>query len=387
MRPAMRRPLPLLPLGAALALLLSPAADAGKKKDKDKGGIAVTPTSMSVAPPSNVFLRNAFDTDPSRYLGRFVPDGMTALDESSSIKTQCSTFISWTKVGGGGVIHDELYQVSDSAAASFGFPPFISVGGSGESSKMVRVKYTATGKMVSDIEDPAAFEACCKQAPDQCTERYIGEFTEGSAGQIYYAVGTQADFGASGMGQGMAGEVEVKHGMAWQRGIEFPNPVYFGFKTSLTGFKVDGAPSGCGDWVNSPPKTTQGKYFVGVSEFLDSERLSRDVAMTDARTQTVKWVGESITTGSTEVRGYAGDVGNLGTQLDNEQFLETAATGVAALVKDENWCLEESATPRGVLVKAKVLAFLPKESYTQAAEALQEAAAAAPAAPEKPAGP
>lgn len=357
-------------LATALLLVVPGSALAGKKKDKDAP--AVTPAMMTVSPPQNVFVRNAWDTDPSRYLGRFLPEGTAPLDEASSAKKQCSTYVTWTKIGAGGVAYDELFQVSDTAAASLGFPPVLSASGSGSQTRMARIKYTATNKMVGDIEDPAGFEACCKQAPDQCTSRYVGEFLEGAQGQVYFAVGNAADVQADGLLKGVAGQVEVAHGMAWQQGRTWDSPVYFAFKAHLTGWSDGGVvtPAGCGDWVNAPPRSSQGMYFVGVSEFLPSESKAREAALLKARESVVKWLGESITTGSTEVSGYTGDVGALSIQLQQESFLQAAASGVASMVKDENWCLEPAATPAGVLTKAKVLAFLPKSQYTAAAGAL-----------------
>ena len=39
------------------------------------------PQAPSMAPSSNVYLRNSFDTDPSGYIGRFLPAGLTDLDD------------------------------------------------------------------------------------------------------------------------------------------------------------------------------------------------------------------------------------------------------------------------------------------------------------------
>ena len=48
------------------------------------------PQSMSISPSSNVYLRNAFDMDPSSYIGRFVADGDNNLDEASGMSMSCS---------------------------------------------------------------------------------------------------------------------------------------------------------------------------------------------------------------------------------------------------------------------------------------------------------
>ncbi len=51
--------------------------------------------SHSNAPMSNVHLRNSFDTDPSVYLGRFVPRDATDLDEGTAMPLTCSQFVKY----------------------------------------------------------------------------------------------------------------------------------------------------------------------------------------------------------------------------------------------------------------------------------------------------
>jgi hypothetical protein len=46
-------------------------------------------TGPTATAPKTLFLRNAFDTDPSLYLGRFIPDGtpLDHIDESRGMQT------------------------------------------------------------------------------------------------------------------------------------------------------------------------------------------------------------------------------------------------------------------------------------------------------------
>ncbi|TNE86464.1 MAG: hypothetical protein EP330_22260 [Deltaproteobacteria bacterium] len=331
---------------------------------------AVGPT---VVAPQNLFLRSAFDTDPSAYLGRFVPQGEENIDETSAMPLTCSKHLTMKKIDGGGVMYDELFNASSQASASVGVPMVASVEAGGGRSSIVRVKYTLTEKMVAAPEDPAAFESCCKQAPDQCTELYVGEFVAGT-GEVYYEVSSGGGVDANGISpQGVTGDIEIKHGVTWKRGVQFPNPVYFAFKTTKNHWKADVAASGCGDWTDGPPKSSQGHYFVGISRSHAAEADARTEALTSGREQVVRYLAESIQTGSVQIASTSGATDQLTTSLESEKLLHSASEGVASLVKDESWCVEEEATPGGTLRVAKVLMFLPKEDEAAAGTAAVEA--------------
>lgn len=341
-------------------------AQAGKKKP------VVTPTQVGpIVPKPNMYLRSGFDTDPSMFVGRFLPNGAANFDETGATKTSCSQLITWKKVGGGGVVYDEVYNASTAAAASFGIPLVAKVSGEAETGASVRVKYTLTNKMVADIADPAKFEECCKQASDQCTGLYIGEFIEGN-GELYYASNQGSDFSAKGATTKLAGDVEVHNGVAWSKSIAFPNPVYFAFKTTANPYS-GGVAAGCGDWVNGPPKSTQGQYFVGVSDPIQSERVARDQALLNARVQTVKWSAEAIKSGTVQATVISGSVGDLDAAVATEDTFEALSQGVATLVKDESWCVTSQGTPGGTVFTAKVLAFVPKERAADLANAALKA--------------
>lgn len=322
----------------------------------------------TMVPSSNVYLRNSFDTDPSVYLGRFVPEDQGgAVDETSAMQLGCSRLITYRKVGGGNAMVDELFYASAAAAARVGVPILASTSAGGKSESIVRVKYTQTGKMVAEASDPVAFEACCKQAPDQCTSRYIGEFLEGT-GNVYFATGRAAEGDAGATKGTLAGSVEVAYGMEWTRSITFTEPVYFGMKVTESRWSKTAvvARAGCGDWTLQPPKSSQGLYFVGRSDPQDTERLAREMALVEARAQVVKWVGQEIQTGGLRSETTAGQLQALASNLQEERFVEVASNGVASLVKDENWCIENEETPDGLKYIASVLAFLPNEAKDQA---------------------
>lgn len=372
----MTKILGLLPL---LLLVLTVPAEAGRKNKKDKAPAhTAANTGPTVVPAANLFLRNAFDTDPSVYIGRFVPDSTTGpVDESSAMQLTCSQHISHRTVGGGGVVYDELFNASSEAALRVGVPPVLGVEAGAGVSSAVRVRYELTSKMIAEISDPAAFEACCKQAPDQCTSRFVGEFLEGK-GAVFFATGQDASMDLGVIANGVAGDLDVKHGVVWQRSVEFPNPVYFAMKTTQNAYAGSTAAAqaqgGCGDWVNAPPRSTQGQYFVGLSDPMESERIAREGALLDARTQVVRWVGEAIEAGTVRVETTTGPASGLSTALEQQSTLAAASAGVASLVKDEAWCVQAVGTPAGYRYTAKVLAFLPAAVADQAAEAVLGAA-------------
>ena len=320
---------------------------------------------------SNFFVRNAFDTDPSPYLGRFVDEETPALniDDTSAMQTACSDMISYAEVGGGGVQYDEYFNASTNVAASLGIPLLSAtgfeagakVGYSGGS--VVRVRYTLTRKMIATIDDPEEFAECCEEGPGRCTNLYLGEFIEGT-GELYHYTGSGTGVRAGAGARGVEVGVEVKDGVAWSRSISFPNPVFFAFKTTQN--VVPPLPEPCGPWTEQIPNHSRGMYFVGLSEIVDSERLARDQSMRDARAQVIRHVGEAISTGAIEIRSTGGAIGDLTSRLDQEDFVEAAAEGVAEFVKDRAWCIEEHPTPGGTKFEAKVLAFLPDKEEAAA---------------------
>lgn len=243
------------------------------------------PQSMSLSPSANVHLRNSFDTDPSAYLGRFVRDGVTgAYDESSTMSLACSEHVTHRRIEGGGVKYNELLEISSAASARLGVPLLADASGSSSANKIVRVSYELTGKMIGEIKDPAAFAACCKESPDQCTQQYIGEFIEGR-GAIYHQASNSVQAQAQGAvpSNGANGNVDFSHGKAWERGVEFPNPVFFAFKISETPYAQQTA-SACVDFMTTlPAGDDDGVYLLGSNTSpAKNEATARRRALRDA---------------------------------------------------------------------------------------------------------
>ncbi|MEX1364553.1 MAG: hypothetical protein AB1Z98_15610 [Nannocystaceae bacterium] len=259
-------------------------------------GAQGVPSGPSSAPSSNVYLRNSFDTDPSIYLGRFVPREATDLDEGSAMPLACTEHVEYRFIDGGGVKITESMSVSTEVAARIGVPIVASGTGSGSRTGEVKVEYTLTGKMVADVADPAAFNACCKAQPDQCTDRFIGEFLQGT-GTVYRQQAREFDVGGKGTDpqSGVSGSAAVSHDKQWSQAIEFPNPVYFAFKVTRT--PNTRAVSSCGTWVDTPPVEPGSVFFVGTSRGKNSERAARGGADRDARFEAIKSVAASIPMG------------------------------------------------------------------------------------------
>ena len=353
----MRKRLALLVVPVAALLLL------GAKRPPQRAVIPET-IGPTIVPQANLFLRNAPDTDPSSYIGRFIPNGMALFDDTNGSKRSCSRFISQKVVGGGNFSRDELFSASASAVASWGLPPVANVSIGGGTENVIRVSYVLTHKMTSDIADPAGFDACCKQYPDQCTDRYLGEFLEGT-GTVWHSVSKGAGVGASATTQYGVGKLDAKFGTNWQSAAEFTTPVYFAFKSVDTG--ITAVAQGCGSWIDTPPTSAAGKYFVGTTEPVSTEKEGRDRAMLHSRTQAVQYVGVAIQQGQVETSVTSGQRSMLDSSLNDSAFLESAATGLAAYVKDEQWCVKPSLDGR---FNTWVLAFLPTADTQKAADAL-----------------
>lgn len=303
------------------------------------------PSGPSAAPSSNVYLRNSFDTDPSVYLGRFVPVGGADLDEGTAMPLVCSQYVSHRFIDAGGVMVTENMNASTQVAARLGLPMVASVDGAGGRTADVRVQYTLTGKMVAEIEDPAAFDQCCKQRPDQCTDRFIGEFLQGT-GTVYRAASRSAEVDASGRdpNSGVQGGVSVDHDERWTQAVEFPNPVYFAFKVTHTPNKR--VASSCGTWVDSPPSEPGYVFFGGQSRPVRNERSARQQATRRAQMKAMMAVAEPPS-------------------LDEEEDAETDAHNEAA----QKWafgmqvvesCVERVPGSRGVRYVGRVLGKLPE---------------------------
>lgn len=310
-------------------------------------------------PDKSVFMRASFDDDPSNYIGRFLPDSLKPeeVDENQGVTTRCSDFITYKEVGASGS-YDEYYNSSTTAGGSVGVPGVASASAQAGQGSTVRVRYDLQKKMRAEIADKEGFEKCCAAAG--CPAFIIGEFYKGT-GEMYQAVGAQAGFDGEGMTPEVMGEVSFKDEVAWRRSNKFQD-VYFAFRKQRVTLAEASDPSDC-SWAQSVPTSLDGTYFVGISEPSASEATARDIAMRNARTQVVKFIGEFLTssmkTKTSAVEGV----------LEDETVVTSAAEGLVSRVKDKKWCAPERLdTPKGSMYIVKVLAYLPNEEKAAATQ-------------------
>jgi hypothetical protein len=332
------------------------------------GGEVKTGESKMVvpAPDKSVFMRASFDNDPSPFVGKFLPDALAPheVDENQGVQTRCSKFIKYEEVDANGSF-DEYYTSARSAAASVGVPGIANATVGGGVNATVRVRYKLTKKMRSKIEDQEGLDKCCAEDSSQCPDFIVGEFFRGT-GEMFEAAGSQTDFGAGGTYNGVQGDLDFKDSVAWRRSSTFED-TYFAFRkqrvrNAATVAGGNKGPDECG-WVYNVPTSLDGKFFVGVSEPAASENAARDLAMRNARTQSVKYLGEYITsamkTKSSALEGV----------LEDESVVSAVAEGLTSRVKDQKWCAPEKIeTPKGVMYVSKVLAFFPKSEENAAAK-------------------
>jgi hypothetical protein len=297
------------------------------------------PQAASVASSSSVYLRNSFDTDPSSYLGRFVPAGATDIDESSAMSLACSSHISYKFIEGGDVTYTEALSVGTDVGVRLGIPAIASANGSYAAARTAQAQYVLTGKMVAHIADPAAFAACCKSQPDQCSDRYIGEFIQGT-GALYHTNTSAVKGSASAKvveAANLDASVDLATSSDWKRAAEFTKPVYFAFKVTRTPY-AQGAVNTCPAWATNPPVVQGGTYVVGNADDAKSEQGARDAALKNANVQAMRAAGVNAT---------------------------SLAGGTLAL-RAESWCVTPVTNDRGTRYGAKVLAFLADESVATA---------------------
>jgi hypothetical protein len=299
-------------------------------------------------------------------MGRFVSDDVPDenIDENRGVKTACSEFISYKEVRASGSF-DEYYQASSDVKVGIGVDPMPVQGLKGKTPSVdgnvgnksgtdIRVQYKLTRKLVTDIKDPAGFEACCARSPDNCSGRYIGEFWAGT-GTLYQNAGRATNVGTKVNAPKVNAGVDVADGWAWNRNLEFED-VFFALRVQ------DRAIADTCSWADRPPKSDSGQYFVGISPPAATIDIARSLAMRNAREQAVQYLGEYITATSKSttnvVKGYVQD----------ERVVQSAAEGIASLVKDDRYCpAVESETPNGTMYMVKVLAFFPNDQRDKAA--------------------
>ena len=309
-------------------------------------------------PTSNFYIRTAFDKDPSVFLGRFVAEDAEVIDESAARKTECSQYITYTIIDAGNVEYDEVMNASTNVAAGLKIPGSNVAATLGAGGGIgVRANYTMTNKMVADISDPVAFDACCRKSEGNCTSRFVGEFIEGS-GKLWTAHSQFAGMKKLGkLQQANPFELEASGEYNWAKSRSFNTPVYFAFKIT------DVPKTDCKAMVDNPPESEDGLYFGGVSRMRPDEVSAKSHALINAQQQIVRYIATSVVDESEIKTKYSGGAQAL---IDDEEFVRTQAEGVASLVKADMYCpIEETVTSEGPQYVSRVLAFIPNEALEQ----------------------
>lgn len=313
---------------------------------------AETNTTLPVA--GTVRLRSAFDGDPSHYLGRFMaPVAEGEVDETRAMATACSPHITFKRIPAGGVTYDELLEVNRAVAARFHLPLVGGGSASHEDASQTRVQYTLTAKLVAEVADPAALVACCTAQPDQCTERYVGEFLEGT-GQVFRATSSETSAEAQVQVAPGSGAASVAFGHSWEASMTFTEPTFFAFRLNETPF-VAKVQQSC-PWVDAPPAFPGEVTFVGHSgdDPQETEEKAREKALKDVRAQAAKrGVGVEGPTGIGKVRRDLMGT-SLGDKLKDRIKATTSKGGIP--VTEREWCVERVQTADGTRFEARVLA-------------------------------
>ncbi len=288
---------------------------------------------------SNLHLRKDPDTDGSDYIGRFFDWDAENLDETLATKLACSEHITWKQKDGGGVTHNEVVNVSSQMAASMGIPLAVNAKGQASYNATVKVRYILTGKLVAQIEDPAAFAQCCQDQPKGCTDRYVGEMLQGT-GSAYVETATNAMVKARGFSGPARGDLDGSHSKSKELAMEFPNPVYFAFKVT----RAQANRTGCGDWESNLPKKKGGQYYIGFSKALKDKTSARRHAEFDAVKKAYMSAGGSNHEDAAQAEAY-----------NKPDPLEVWARGMVF----EQVCPEPVSRRKNAKTTFRVLGFLP----------------------------
>ena len=346
---------------AALALL---SACAGKDARPDA---AARTSTVRLPQRPGLYVRTSFDSDGQSLIGRWVPDDTpdAELDEGSLATTRCSAFIKPREVKAGGRTN-EVFNANQSFGAKLGVPGIAKVGGEKSDTSAVRIDYEATGKQVADV-DQKGLQQCCRAYPDQCQGRYISQAVLGK-GFIYTA--TEQSLSAAGDGKGTSGGIPFgadafyKDGLKWERQTEFDGQ-YFAF--GLARYLPSGAGAVACGWVNKPPTSMDGEYFIGVSAPRTTEQEARDDASENAELQVVAYMGKWLGQQSSTSARTTGPAAELQTAVKDERNTQRMTEGLARFVKVEEYCPDQEMTPTGKRYTVKALAFLPNEQRDAAA--------------------
>ena len=310
----------------------------------------VTKQLLNPQTQSNFHLRKIYDQDPSDFIGRFVDDEATGVDDSAARTTECSKYITFRVVGAGGVEYDEVYNASSSVMGGLQIPAGFEIKVGASTTLGVRAKYVATNKMVADIRDPVNFDACCRKKKSNCTKRFISEFVEGQ-GDMWVAIDTYKGIKALDKLKAIIpANIEAAGQYAWAQSRKFPNPVYFAMSVTEVP-RYD-----CWELMDNLPESEDGVYFSGRGKPMKSEVDARKNALYEGNIGVLQYIGRNF-----------GDSNKMSRKVDrileNDSFIRRAVTGIARKVKSDMYCpIRKENTSTGPMYESGVLLFVSHEN-------------------------
>ena len=107
-------------------------------------------------------------------------------------------------------------------------------------------------------------------------------------------------------------------------------------------------------WETKLPESPDGTYHIGMSPPAATETKARELALRDAQTNVIKYLGTEI------AETYKSESNAIDGLLADETLVVAGAKGIAAKVKDRCWRPLEVMAGPDALVVAKVLVFYPR---------------------------
>lgn len=324
----------------------------------------------TMVPASGLYLRNSFDDDPTEYMGGFLMDAKAMPDETAATKLKCSTYVSYKEGNAGGATKKAYFDVSQSAALTLGFPPYVGGKVSGDRNATVLVQYKETKKWQARIADPGGFANCCATYPDQCREKYIGDFVGGTGG-IYIESSKDFQAGVGVNNMDLALRLKVEDGREFALATVFPNEVAFAFKLKdapLPNAAAMHDPVCDTDWANQSPPQERGHWETAVSAVLGDEAGARESARDTAAVQMAKWLSTRVKTSAGGARANT----DSGSTIASGSQWSTMASGVIDRMDSVCTKVEKASMDNVVQYKVTGLFLLPAAQLQDAeAEAQQ----------------
>jgi hypothetical protein len=190
----------------------------------------------------------------------------------------------------------EVWKVKSGISASVGLPVFSSKG-STEHESVLGIEYNLRAKQVQKGGISKVTE-CCLRRPDTCTDRYVSEVWQGN-GSLWSIDTSSKGLKAAFRAIPTLASVGFSDQQGWNRGSEWPESMYFAYRTSTLMI-----PS-CKAYMNDLPAVEGKVLFSGISARKASEQEARRDARDDATQQLVRYLGQEYSIDEAGARSTA----------------------------------------------------------------------------------